>query len=169
MFVWIFGIGAMISLFISHQKKSRSGILIYKLCADVLWAAHYFCLGAYAGAIPNIVGVLRESVFINRGRHKFADKPIWPCLFILINLTLSILSFEAWYDLLPICASVFVTVSLWINDPKLTKCISVPVSCAFLAYDVFVGSYIGIVNESLAIISIIIFFIRRKKNERFSK
>ena len=65
-------------------------------------------------------------------------------------------------NFLPITASVFVTVSLWLKNPTLTKIISVPVSAAFLIYDIFVGSYIGIVNESLAICSIIISFIKSK-------
>lgn len=169
MLIWLFGIGAMLSLFISHQKKSRRKILIYKLCADVLWAAHYVCLGAFSGAVPNLVGVFREIVFMGRGRHKIASKRIWPCLFILVNLTLGIISFDGWHSLLPITASVFVTVSLWIDDPILTKRISIPVSTAFLVYDVFVGSYIGIFNEALAIFSIILFFARRKKKMDFFK
>ncbi len=163
MFVWILGVGAILSLFISHQKKSRSGILIYKLCSDVFWAAHYICIGAMAGAIPNFVGIFREIIFINRERRKFASSVVWPCLFILTNLTLGFISFDVWYDVLPIVASVFVTISLWINNPKLTKCISIPVSGAFLSYNIFVGSYIGIFNESISILSILLFFVRRKK------
>ena len=163
MLAWILGIGAMLSLFISHQKKSRNGILAYKLCADVFWASHYICLEAMAGMIPNLVGIFREIIFINRGRHKFAGSVAWPCIFILTNLTLGIISFDAWYDVLPIIASMFVTVSLWINNPKLTKFISIPVSAAFLIYNIFVNSYVGVFNESLAILSILLFFIRRKR------
>ena len=163
MFVWFLGIGAMLSLFISHQEKSRNEILIYKMFADVFWAAHYICLGAMAGAIPNFIGIFREFIFLNKERHKFANSIVWPCLFILTNLTLGMISFDAWYDILPIAASAFVTVSLWIHNPKLTKCISLPVSGAFLIYNIFVCSYMGIFNESLAILSILLFFVRRKR------
>ena len=164
MLTWIFGIGAMISLFMSHQGKTRKGILAGKLSADLFWSAHYISLGALAGVIPNFVGIFREIVFINRKRHRWAGKALWPVLFIGINLTLGILSFDAWYDLLPITASAFVTVSLWMDNPRLTKCISIPVSGAFLLYDIFVGSYIGIVNESIAIFSIILFFYKEYKH-----
>ena len=164
MLVWIFGIGAMISLFLSHQGKTRKGILAGKLSADLFWSAHYICLGAFAGVIPNFVGIFRELVFINRKRYKFASLAFWPVIFIITNLTLGVLSFDAWYDILPVTASAFVTVSLWIDNPKLTKCISIPVSSAFLLYDIFVGSYIGVVNESIAIFSIILFFIRNERN-----
>lgn len=161
----LFGIGAMISLFLIYQQKSRSKMLIAKLSADILWVVHYFLLGGYAGIIPNFVGIFREIVFIQRKDKRWADVVIWPILFILINWGLGFRTFSSAYNLLPISASTAVTVSLWINNPRLTKLISIPVSVAFLIYDVYVGSYIGIVNESIAILSIIIFFAKeRKKN-----
>lgn len=163
MIVWLFGVGAMISLFVSHQSKNRKGILMGKLSADLFWTAHYAFLGAVAGMIPNTVGIFRELIFVNRQKHKFANIIFWPVAFILINLILGIVSFKSWFDVLPITASSFVTVSLWIKNPKLTKCISVPVSVAFLIYNMFVGSYIGVINESFAILSILIFFVKARK------
>ena len=161
-FAQIFGIGAMISLFCIYQQKSRKNILISKLCADVFWCVHYFLLGGYSGMIPNFVGMFRELVFINRKEKKWANVILWPILFIGINWALGFGTISSIYNLLPITASNFVTVSLWIDNPTLTKIISIPVSVAFLIYDVYVDSYIGIVNESIAIISIIIFFIKKK-------
>ena len=158
----LFGIGAMVSLFLIYQQKSRSRMLVTKLCADVSWVIHYFLLAGYAGMIPNFVGVFREIVFIQRRDKKWANIIIWPTAFILINWGLAFRTFSSLYNLLPIAASTFVTISLWINSPKLTKLISIPVSIAFLIYDIFVGSYIGIINESIAIISIIIFFTKER-------
>ena len=166
MIAWILGIGAMVSLFVSHQSKSRKGILLGKLSADLFWSAHYICLGAIAGMIPNFVGIFREAVFINQSKYEIFSKTFWPILFIGTNLTLGVFSFHNWFDVLPILASAFVTLSLWIKNPILTKCISVPVSIAFLAYDIFVGSYMGMINESVAIMSLIIFFMKgKRKNE----
>lgn len=158
MIAQVFGIGAMISLFLIYQQKSRKGILICKLSADVFWIAHYFCLGAVAGMIPNFVGVFRETVFLNRKTKRWASSPVWVAVFILLNFSLGIASFKNWYDMIPIIASSFVTVSLWIDSPNLTKSISLPVSASFLTYDVFVGSYIGILNESISSLSILLYF-----------
>ena len=169
MIAHIFGLGAMISLFLIYQQKKRKNILLCKLSADIFWIAHYFTLGATAGMIPNFIGVFRECVFINRHR-KWASYRIWVVLFIAMNIILSILTFENYYDVIPIIASSFVTISLWINNPDLTKKISAPVSLSFLIYDIFVHSYMGIINETLSIISIIIYFIRKsqggKSNEQ---
>ncbi|MBR2335938.1 MAG: YgjV family protein [Clostridia bacterium] len=159
----IFGIGAMISLFLIYQQSSRKKLIISKLCADICWSIHYLCLGAYGGIVPNAVGIFRELTFMQRGEKKWASRVYIPIVFIIINWGIGIFTFSASINILPIAASTFVTVSLWLKRPKLTKIISIPVSLTFLVYDIFVGSYIGAVNESIAIISIIINFIKERK------
>lgn len=160
----LFGIGATVSLFLIYQQKTRKGMLAAKLSADIFWVIHYLLLGGYAGAIPNGVGILREVIFIQRKKKRWASCFIFPVIFICINLTLGIFSYKEPYDLLPIIASAAVTLSLWIDRPRMTKIISIPVSLAFMVYDLFVLSYVGVVNEAIAICSIIIYFAKEKKN-----
>ncbi len=156
----IFGIGAMVSLFLIYQQKDRKKLITAKLFADLFWVAHYFCLGGTAGMIPNFIGIFRELIFIKRKTKKWANSFLWPLLFIVINFVLGLSTFHSLFNLLPITASAFVTLSLWIDNPKLTKIISLPVSLAFMLYDFYIGSYIGIINESIAIGSIIISFFK---------
>ena len=167
----IFGLLAMMSLFAVYQQKNRKRMLFAKLSADVCWVVHYLCLGGIAGMIPNTVGIFRELVFINRKDKKWASNIIWPVIFILINWLLGMSTFHSWYNFLPIVASGFVTFSLWIDNPKLTKIMSIPISLAFLIYDIFVGSYIGAINESASILSILMFFAKeiKMKNKVFTK
>ena len=55
------------------QQKSHKGILISKLIAGICWVVHYLCIDGIAGAIPNLVGIFRELVFVNRKKHKWAN------------------------------------------------------------------------------------------------
>ncbi len=162
-FAQILGIGAMFCLFLLYQQKSRKRMLVAKLGADLFWSSHYLCLGGTAGMIPNVVGIFRELIFMHRKEKKWASLIIWPIIFIIVNWIWGILSFDSWFNLLPLTASTFVTVSLWIDNPRLTRIISIPVSIAFLIYDIYVGSYVGIVNESIGICSIIISLIKGEK------
>ena len=159
----LFGLGAMVALFLVYQQKKRAGILYAKLTADVCWVVHYLLLGGYAGMIPNAVGILRELVFIQRKKRRWASAVLWPVLFILLTWGLGFRTFHSWFNLLPIAASSLVTVALWIDRPKLTKLILLPVCTAFLIYDLLIGSYVGAVNEAVSIVSIIIFFAGRRK------
>lgn len=161
----IFGLGAMFSLFLIYQRTSRKKMIIAKLSADVCWVVHYLTLGGIAGMIPNAVGVFRELVFINRKRKKWASIIIWPFVFVLINWALGITTFHSVFNVLPIVASTFVTISLWIDNPRLTKIISFPVSVAFMVYDIYVGSYVGIANEIVSMTSIIIYFLKERRTK----
>ena len=107
------GVAAMVCLFLSYQQKNRKGLIMCKLSADVFWALHYALLGAFGGMIPNLSGIFRELVFVNREDKKWANFPLWPVFFIVA------------------------------------------------------GSYIGIINESMAIISILIYFLKKEnKNDK---
>lgn len=161
----IFGLGAMLSLFLIYQQKSRKKMIIAKLSADICWMAHYFCLGGTAGMIPNAIGIFRELIFMNRKTARWAGSVIWPILFIAVNWGLGVSTFHSAINILPIAASTFVTVSLWIDNPRLTKLISLPVSLAFMIYDVYIGSYVGIVNETVSILSIILFFLKERRSK----
>lgn len=161
----LFMVAAMACMFLLYQQKERKKMLIGKLCADVCQTLHYLLLGAYAGMIPNIVGIARELVFVNRENKKWANNPIFPIIFIVINWCLGIRTFQSAINVLPIAGSTLVTISLWLKKPTLTKILSIPVSTAFLIYDAFVGSYVGIVNESIAIISIVTYFLRKRSKE----
>ncbi len=163
---WIFGIGAMVSLFCLYQQTNRKKLIISKLCADICWVFHYMFLGAVGGIVPNFIGIFRECVFVNRENKKWASSFVWPIVFILANWFLAAFSFKSPINILPIAASSLVTVSLWLKKPRLTKLLSIPVSVSFLIYDIFVGSIIGIINESIAIISIIIYFLKEQRNNK---
>ncbi len=163
----LFGAVGLVALVLMYQQKDRNRLLAYKLTADLLWGIHYVLLGAYAGAIPNVIGIFREIVFVKRENKKWANNIIWPILFIIFGWVLAIFTWKSALTLLPMCASTFVTVSLWNKKPKITRIILIPVCTCFLIYDVFVGSWVGIVNESISIISIIISIFRNdiKKNK----
>lgn len=159
----VFGIGAMVCLFLIYQQKTRRNILFCKLGADICWVVHYLMLGGIAGAIPNGVGIFRELIFLHRKSKKWAASLLWPIFFILVGWGLGLRTFHSFYNVLPIAASTFVTISLWIDDPRLTKMISLPVCAAFFLYDLSIGSYIGMVNESISIISIAVSFAKERK------
>ncbi len=160
-----FGVLGMISLFASYQQTERKKLIAGKLGADAMWVLHYVCLAAWGGAIPNFVGIFRELVFMQRDSgKKWANTPVIPVIFILINWTLAALSWNTMLNLLPIGASTFVTISLWARKPRVTRLICLPVSVCFIIYDCFVGSWIGIVNESVAIVSILVSMFRNDRD-----
>lgn len=170
----VFGAFGMAFLFASYQQTKRKRLIACKLGADVMWVVHYLCLSAFGGAIPNFVGIFREIVFMlgegeDKSRKKWMRSPILPVIFIVINWALAISTWRSAITLLPICASTCVTISLWVKSPRITRAIGAPVSICFIIYDIFVGSWVGVINESVALVSIFSSFIRNDMKREAKK
>lgn len=148
------GICGMISLFVMYQQSGRRKYLCFKLLSDILWAAHYFLLSAIGGAIPNLVGIVRELVFMNDNK-KWANRKIWVPVFIVINATLALSFANSLIHFVPICASALVTVSLSFKKTTNIRLLTIPISGSFLIYDIVVGSFAGALNETISLLSMI--------------
>ena len=144
----------LVAMIVSYLQTKRKNILLGKLAADISKVLHYLCLGAYAGIVPNAVGVLRESVYLNRVKHKWADSALWPAVFIALNIIMGIFTYDTPVDILPIAASVFATLSFWFKSPIVTKAVSLPATSSFLVYDILVGSA-SILTEAVTLVAII--------------
>lgn len=164
----LFGAFGMGCLFLSYQQNERKKLIAGKLAADVMWVIHYLLLGALGGAIPNFVGIFREIIFM-QGDKKWARSVFFPIFFICLNWALALSTADLPLSLIPICASTFVTISLWAKKPRITRLIGAGVSTAFIVYDIFVHSWIGIINESVAIISIVIALVKEYKDAKAAK
>lgn len=166
---WIFGALATVALVAMYQQKNRKRLIVAKLCADWLQAVHYALLGAYAGMIPNLVGAVREVVFLRREGSKWENNFFVPAAFILVSWGLGAWSFQGVADFLPLIATACVTFLLWGRNPRRTKIGSAFVSVCFFIYDFIVESWTGMINETLAIGSIVVYLIKSKGEKEMQK
>jgi hypothetical protein len=143
------GIGANMAI---YQQKDRTRILIWKLISDVLWALHYFLLGAYSGCAVAVIGMAREGIFINKDK-KWAKHVFWLYFFLGVSLASAILTWKSAASLLPATASMLSVISFWQNKPNFTRFAAFPISICMLSYDIFSGSYMGICNEIFTLLS----------------
>ena len=120
---------------------------------------HKKMASAFTETISNKIFFCFFHCLLDRGHFSLW----WPCLFIFVGWGLGISTFRSPINILPIAASSFVTISLWLDNPRLTKLISLPVCTAFFVYDLSISSYVGMVNESLSIFSIALSFIKEGK------
>ena len=150
----LLGLCGMVSLFFMYRQATRKNYLRLKLLSDILWAVHYVLLSAPGGAIPNLVGVARELVFLYDRKCQTRIR-FWAALFIAVNAALAFSTLRSAVQLIPIFASMLVTVSLTMSRTSTIRLMSIPISTAFLIYDLLVGSWAGVLNEALSLISMI--------------
>ncbi len=161
----LIGAFGILSLFVMYQQSSRTKYLAFKLLSDAIWAAHYLLLGAIGGAIPNAVGIVRELTFLKEPKTRY-ERPVLAAVFIAVNASLAIYLADSLIQLMPICASALVTVSLTFRKTKSIRLLTVPICLTFLIYDLLVGSWAGVVNETVSLISMISKLIREHGGQK---
>lgn len=157
----IIGVLGIAVNFLIYQQKDRKNLLKVKLLSDIAWALHYGLLTAFSGMAVCIVGGLRETTFLLTEDKKDKRK-YFLIAFCLIACITSALTMKDWFGLLPALASLIAVFSYWQQNPNLTKILGVPISISMLVYDLMRFSIFGFVNEVLTLISIIVFFVSKR-------
>lgn len=159
------GFVATAFMFISFQQRTTKGIILFQIISTSLFALHFFLLGAYSGCVANVLGVVRNLIFVHRGKP-WADKRFWLYGFCAAFVVSGILTWQNLSSILPIIGMILGTVALYSTVPFRTRCISLGCSASWLTYNVISRSVPGALTETLAICSIIIAMFKydRKKN-----
>lgn len=160
----IFGVIGILANTIIYWQKNREKLLFTKLIADITWTIHYSFLFAYTGALTCGISILRETIFLNK-KHRWAQSNLWLILFVIISVISGIATWKNIINIFPIFASILSVISFAISKPNITRKLQIIISVLFFMYDIYVMSYVGIINESctLASVAIALFCFRSKK------
>ena len=151
------GIGfvATAIMFLSFQQRTTKGIIFFQIISTSFFALHFFLLGAYSGSVANVLGVVRNLIFVHRGK-RWADHPAWLYGFCISFVISGIVTWQDISSLLPIVGMILGTVALYSTKPFRTRCISIGCSASWLTYNVLSHSVPGALTETLALCSIFI-------------
>jgi hypothetical protein len=160
----IFGLIAVVISFVAYQMPTQKKILFMNMLVTVAILLNYAFLGATTGVILNVVCFIRNIIFMNRDKKIFSYK-FYPYLLMVIIGGLSFLTSEGAHSILITIGLIINTFALSLTNPQATRyCMAI--SCSFIfAYNIFVFSIGGMINEAVAIISSVIGIIRYRKNQ----
>lgn len=161
----VFGALGVAANILIYQLKSGKKILLSKLVSDFFWVLHYVCLAAFSGAAIAGIGFIRDGVFLHQDK-KWAQSKLWLWLFLVLSVVSAFITWKSAFSLLPAIASVILIYSLWKNTPMLVCILAFPISACMLAYNIYCGSYFGIANEILTLISAFVGVIKNKKTTK---
>lgn len=143
----------------SFQCKSSKKLIIMQLCGNTAFLIHMFMLGAYSGCVNLAISVIRYSIFACR--KPWAYWKGWPWLLVSANILGTVLTWENIFSVLPCIAVVSLTVAGWSRNGKKIRLASLfAVSPAWLIYEIYAGSYSGILTELISMGSVVISVMR---------
>ncbi|MDA3972151.1 MAG: YgjV family protein [Desulfobulbaceae bacterium] len=139
---FIFGLLSTIIIVVCMFLKTRENILLLKLVSDVTWILAFLVQGALSGTIAMTFTMLRTFF----GRNFVELKSIGIFLWIIS----SILTFYFWtgfYDIFSLLGLTFVTIAVYVKNPKNVKIFFILSSISWGFYGYFIGYFEIIIFE----------------------
>ena len=160
-----FGLVGMTMNILSFQRKEQKNIIFMQMVGSIFFAVNYFMIGAFAGALLNIVGIIRATAYWQRERFR-TDKLGWVFAFGAMYVAVYILSFVLFgtagtprnyaVELLPVVGMLITTVSYYLGEAKKVRILGLVNAPFWLTYNIINFAIGGIVTESVSLVSIII-------------
>ncbi len=145
--------------FFGYQQRKRKNIILFTSLSACIFMIHYILLGAYTGAVLNLVCALRGAVFANSDK-KWARSKFWLFFFIAVNIICCVFTWDKWFSFLPLLGMILSTVSFWLKKESKIRFITLPSSPCWLVYNALCGSVAGVITECFITSSLLIAIVR---------
>ena len=159
------GLFAVVTFLLSYQQKKRIGIIIFNTVSRCLYILQYVLLGAYSGAVLDILGAI-SSIIATKKDSKFIKKHL-KLVITVINgaiVILGLIVYRTPLDLLPIAGVLLHTTAFWIDDEKIIRRVSLTGSPFWFVYNLLSRAYFSAACDIFTIVSIVVAMIRYRKD-----
>ncbi len=162
----IIGLLAVATFLLSYQQKKRSNIIILNVISRCLYILQYLLLGAFAGAVLDILGAL-SSVIAGK-KHTPLIKKHTAAILIAVNTCIIFagagiaLANQSWLDLFSLAGVLLHTSAFWISDEKIIRRVSLLGSPFWFVYNFLSRAYGSAIGDILTICSILIAMFRHR-------
>lgn len=164
----IIGLLAVVTFLLSYQNKTRENIIKWNVISRILYIIQYVLLGAFEGAVLDIVGAI-SSIVANKKENKVikVNLPLVILNFNLLILVVGMVMYKNIFSLFPIIGVMLHTSAFWISDEKKIRIISFLGSPFWLVYNLSKFAYGSALGDILTMLSIGLAIYRYdfKKNE----
>lgn len=150
----------------TYFVKDKTKILYLCLIYCIFYGLHYLLLGAITGFLMTGVSFLRNLVFYINSKNNRSNNIFILIILIEISLISGISGYQDVYSIVSICASLMSTYSIWQDNVKVYRILSLPISLCFVVYALHFNSVMAIVSEGIIIVMEVIGIIELYKNKK---
>jgi hypothetical protein len=140
-----------------HLKDSNK-ILIFGIVATIISSISYVLLNAYTGMAMCFVAIIRNLLFAKDKKNIFNLS-----LIFILTLIASVFTFDSYFCLFNIVATLIYTYALWQKNTKTYKLLGIIVNGLMIIYNIYIKSVFGVILISIAFVSSIVGFLKENK------
>lgn len=172
MHVWIpqiIGLLAVATFLLSYQLKTRSNIIACNVTSRCLYILQYLLLGAYAGAVLDILGAI-SSVLAGKKHTHFMRKhikiilPAVTTVMVAAGVSIAVLN-RSYLDLFSLVGVLLHTSAFWMERERGIRIVSLLGSPFWFVYNFLSRAYGSAVGDLLTMGSIVIAMVRYRKTD----
>ncbi len=154
----VVGIFAVATFLLSYQQKKRKNIILLNATSRVLYIIQYILLGAYAGAVLDVLGTVSSLAAQNKDkgfikRHTKLTVIIINVIIFASGIAVMILTHDK-FGLFSIAGVLLHTSAFWISDEKIIRRVSFLGSPFWLVYNIASQAYGSAIGDILTMVSI---------------
>lgn len=148
---------AVITFLLSYQQKKRKNIILLNSMSRVLYIIQYIMLGAFEGAVLDVLGAVSSLMAQNKDRGIIDKQPMLMfCLINVMMLVAGIWLYEDFFSLGALFGVMLHTSAFWITNEKFIRRISFSGSPFWLAFNLANRAYGSALGDFLTMVSIAI-------------
>lgn len=141
----------------SYQTKSNKALFVVQTLGCLTFSLQFVLLGAYSGCISLLVNIVRNLMLTRYKEYHIIRWKGWVVIFSLIIMVAAIMTWDGWYSILPVIATVASTIAYWTNSARNIRMATLLAnSPSMVLYDILIRSWGGVLNECIAIVSILV-------------
>ena len=146
--------------------KKRSYVLVLSTGVCISFSIAYVFLSAWTGIAMNVISMLRNLVFFLVAKYASNNKK-WNyfqlALILLLMVIFAVVTYDGILSLAAVFASMIYTYAVWNEKSKYYKIFAITSSIAWIVYNIFIYSILGIILETVMVICAVIGLIKNKK------
>ncbi len=144
----------------SYQLRSNRGLFLFQLLGCIVFTIQFFMMGAYTGALSLMVNILRNLLLLKIDDWKWVKNKVTLSIIIAVLVAITVYTWAGWMSILPFLSVTVTSIGYWTNNAQTIRLSQMMGSPCTLVYDALIHSWGGVINESIALISIIVSIIR---------
>ena len=152
-FAQIFGILALIIMFLGYQKKSKKEFLSMQIFMNICFGFQYFLLNAFSALASNIISIIKSTIFYKYEKEEKNIPLLFLIIFEIIIIISGIFTYNGFYSIIPLFIAILYTYGTWQKELQNTYKIGVFVSILWIYYNFIVGAYVAVIGSIIELIA----------------
>ena len=146
MFAQLVGLFGTALFFASYQCKDNRQLFRVQFLSYLCYTAHLFLLGAATGAVSYLINTFRS--FCLSSRYDFLRSRAMGAVICVFQILALVFTWSGWLSVLPVAANIATTIGGYTYNARTIRSVGMFInSPLWIAYDIIIGSWAGILDE----------------------